>query len=251
MANAATTLTEVRANIANLERDYTAHKEKFEAWKVENAALAGHHSYDKYVQQFVDWEKGVLEQLQDMRKTVGISQMPRSASASAMDQYPQHSPMVDLDTQLNEALTKIKPADFMMAIFMMAQRDTAFLPKVFEVIKRETRGTGFSNPVLPQHTSSSYAHLPPAPSLHSYSMPPPSLQGVSSTYNLVSGPKSAPSAATAPPTVRYTQVTPYGAIPEGWAIRPAIHKQQNPPQPERVYTNPLPFKDYSQGSSLL
>lgn len=116
-------MSDAQATILNLERDYTIHKEKFEEWKKTNSKLAGNPSYNRYVEQFVTWEKGVFEQLRELR-----SSMVRQAAASE----PQ-LPMVNLDTQLNDILRKVTQAEFMVAIFAMAQKDPSFLPKVFEV----------------------------------------------------------------------------------------------------------------------
>uniref|UniRef100_A0A915DR20 Uncharacterized protein n=1 Tax=Ditylenchus dipsaci TaxID=166011 RepID=A0A915DR20_9BILA len=118
------------------ERDYASHKEKFEQWKQENAALSGHASYDKYVEQFLTWEKNVLDQLSELRRS-SVNVRPHQAVAGASSS--SELPMVDLDTQLNDALQKVKPAEFMVAVFAMAQKDPEFLKKMFQVIHRETK----------------------------------------------------------------------------------------------------------------
>lgn len=116
-------MSDVHATILSLERDYTIHKEKFEEWKKANAKLAGNLSYNRYLEQFITWEKGVFEQLQELRSTI----IPQSTALELQ------IPMVDLDTQLNDILRKVTQAEFMVAVFAMAQKDPLFLPKVFEV----------------------------------------------------------------------------------------------------------------------
>lgn len=50
------------------------------------------------------------------------------------------------------------------------------------------------------------------------------------------------------PARSYTQMTPVGAIPEGWVVDAAIRKTTKPPSPSRDYRKPpsIPFKDFSQ-----
>lgn len=109
--------------IATVERNYAKHKAEFEAWKKENEHLKGKDSYREYVEKFVQWEKGVLQQLQELRSSVARQPL----------QPEPMLPMVDLDTQLNEALRKVSQAEFMTAVFAMAQKDPTFLPMVFQV----------------------------------------------------------------------------------------------------------------------
>lgn len=116
-------MSDVHSTILELERGYAIHKEKFDNWKKANAKLAGHASYNSYVEQFLTWEKGVFEQLRELRA---------SCFRQPVGPEPQ-LPIVDLNTQLNEALNKISQPEFMMAVFSMAQKDPTFLKKVFEV----------------------------------------------------------------------------------------------------------------------
>ncbi|VDK29854.1 unnamed protein product [Anisakis simplex] len=48
--------------LANLERQYVEHKEKFEKWKVDNVKQRGSETYNRYVEQFHQWEMNVKEQ---------------------------------------------------------------------------------------------------------------------------------------------------------------------------------------------
>ncbi|VDK29836.1 unnamed protein product [Anisakis simplex] len=48
--------------MANLERQYVEHKEKFEKWKVDNVKQRGSETYNRYVEQFHQWEMNVKEQ---------------------------------------------------------------------------------------------------------------------------------------------------------------------------------------------
>lgn len=133
--------SETRNSIINLEKDYASHKEKFEKWKEENLAVSGHASYNNYVDQFLNWEKSVMEQLAEQKRRLK-SEMTAQSATQINDakqhrptiSLPSQIPMVDMDTQVNEMLQKVTPAEFMVAVFSMAQTDPNFLPKVFEVL---------------------------------------------------------------------------------------------------------------------
>lgn len=111
--------------IRALEQQYAEEKEKFEQWKKQNAALAGKESYKNYVDSFTNWERNVQEQLREMRAAVARQPLPA---------VPPQVPTADLDTQLREALEKIQPMEFVMAIFQVAGKDPSFLPIMFQVL---------------------------------------------------------------------------------------------------------------------
>lgn len=129
---------EIRNSIIVLERDYAIAKEKFDKWKEEYAALSGQPSYNNYVNEFLKWEKTMMEKLSEQKRLL----QTELASQSRVDTPPQRTttslpaqiPMVDMDTEVNELLQKITPAEFMAAMLTMGEKDKNFLPKVFEVI---------------------------------------------------------------------------------------------------------------------
>jgi len=243
-------MTDVRKTISNLERDYAAHKDAFLKWKEEHSTLAGHASYNEYVERFQTWEKGVFDQLKELR-----------ALAVRQPVAPQPQlPTVDLDTQLNDFLGKIAAPEFIMAFVTMARKDPSFLHKAFEVVTQESKGTGFSNAILPQNYSISTPYIRKQPvsdnttKMTSYlSKTPTNLEGFSpqtsqfSNSSYQHGARFTPQQGTRP----YVQITPYGAtanIPEGWALDAPIRKTPKHASPVREYRHPLnlPFKDFSQ-----
>lgn len=250
------TMTEAQKTIQTLEQDYKQQRNAFEKWKEENAHMSEHESYAQYVEQFRTWEKTVVEKLKQLRASV-----TRQPVAPAPE-----LPMVDLDTQLDTVLQEVNAPQFIMAFMTMAQKDPTFLKKAFEVVMEECRGTGFTNPILPQGIHASRS----TPAFGGYRQPTAMATGGSAIQSASSpGPNAGlylpaqpqsylagstlltPRYAGTPPTAStssFVQGTPYGMIPEGWAVDPAIRKQPKPASPMREYRTPmnLPFKDFSQ-----
>lgn len=103
----------------------------------ENASESDTQPYLEYVEQFCGWEKGVVDQLKDLRNS--IAKQPVAPEPEL--------PTVDLDTQLNmcetlplknvfvifRLLERVDAPQFILAFMTMAQKDPSFLKKAFEV----------------------------------------------------------------------------------------------------------------------
>lgn len=117
------TMADKAQQIARVEREYAKNKAEFEKWKKDNEHLKGRESHTQYIESFKQWEITMLGVLQELRTS--MARQPLAPEPML--------PTVDLDTQLNEALRKVTQADFMAAVFAMAQKDPTFLPMVFQV----------------------------------------------------------------------------------------------------------------------
>nr|CAD2182437.1 unnamed protein product [Meloidogyne enterolobii] len=258
---------EIQKAIQVLENEYKTRKEAFDKWREEHAALSDHKEFGIYVDQFRNWERTVLENMNNLKTALN-----KSKSIAK----PSELPTVDLDTQLENVLKEVSLPQFVLAFMTMAQKDPSFLKKAFEVVIEESRSTGFSNPILPQnavissrstpsfggyhqpsplasasasvHSSvsnnSSGIYLPPTPQQQQQ---PPQLVVLSSARYGVSGTPPTSSLATSGYSSN-TQMSNYGFLPEGWRVDPAIRKQPKTSSPIREYRSPinLPFKDFSQ-----
>lgn len=226
-------MSDLRATISKLERDYANHREAFKKWKDEHATLAGHASYNEYVDRFNVWERDALNQLRELR-----------ASAVRKPVAPEPElPTIDLSTQLNEFLEEITAPEFIMGFMTMVQKDATVLHKAFEVVLQETKGTCFSSPIFPQIPQASIKSQQPKTGYPSTSQLTPRSYGSTSalqSQNLVEGYQLKPSSS-------FSNLPQYGIIPEGWAVEAPIIKPSKTQSPAREYSKVnLPFKDFSQ-----
>ncbi|VDP14266.1 unnamed protein product [Onchocerca flexuosa] len=112
-------ITHITVALGRLEQQYVEHKEKFEKWKLNNIAQCGTETYNKYVEEFNEWEKGVKEQQRQLIEERNSLIAPQ-----------------DLDTTLDGLLAQISPKDFILAVVMMTSKDPTFFPALLSVLQK-------------------------------------------------------------------------------------------------------------------
>ncbi|WKY11051.1 hypothetical protein Q1695_002973 [Nippostrongylus brasiliensis] len=90
--------------ISSMERQYAEQKAKFEKWKIDNSRQIGTESYNKYVQQFLQWEKEVFEK---KAKVVALAQTESSTAIAGP---------ANVDSILGQLLDDVLPMEFLMAL---------------------------------------------------------------------------------------------------------------------------------------
>ncbi|CAJ0591227.1 unnamed protein product [Cylicocyclus nassatus] len=202
--------------ISSMERQYAEQKAKFEKWKLDNSRQIGTESYNKYVQQFLQWEKEVFE------KKARVAALVQSEAANAI------AGPANVDSILGQLLDDVMPMEFLMALVTVHMKDNTFLPCVIENFRKAQSGE-LPDPKLmatPQH------YLPAlAPSTTQYYQPISTVQHTTMTLH--------PGVPT--PVVAWPAATVSTTVPVGHKYRP--------PSPVREYKNPvanMPFRDFSQ-----
>ncbi|KAM3718030.1 RING finger protein [Dirofilaria immitis] len=112
-------ITHITVALGRLEQQYVEHKEKFEKWKLNNIAQCGTETYNKYVEEFNEWEKGVKEQQRQLIEERNSLIAPQ-----------------DLDTTLDGLLAQISPKDFILAVVMMTSKDPTFFPALLSALQK-------------------------------------------------------------------------------------------------------------------
>ncbi|KAK6014644.1 hypothetical protein OSTOST_19969, partial [Ostertagia ostertagi] len=112
--------------ISSMERQYAEQKAKFEKWKIDNSRQIGTESYNKYVQQFLQWEKEVFEK---KAKVVALAQSEAAIAGPA-----------NVDSILGQLLDDVLPMEFLMALVTVHMKDNTFLPCVIENFRKAQTG---------------------------------------------------------------------------------------------------------------
>ncbi|VDN00965.1 unnamed protein product [Thelazia callipaeda] len=112
-------ISHITVALERLEQQYLEHKNKFEKWKFNNIAQCGTETYNKYVEKFNEWEKGVKEQERRLIKERNSLIAPQ-----------------DLDTTLDGLLAQISLKDFILAVVMMTSKDTTFFPALLSALQK-------------------------------------------------------------------------------------------------------------------
>ncbi|VDO40271.1 unnamed protein product [Haemonchus placei] len=113
--------------ISSMERQYAEQKAKFEKWKIDNSRQIGTESYNKYVQQFLQWEKEVFE------KKAKVAALVQSEAAIAAGP-------ANVDSILGQLLDDVLPMEFLMALVTVHMKDNTFLPCVIENFRKAQTG---------------------------------------------------------------------------------------------------------------
>ncbi|VIO97782.1 spliced leader 30 kDa protein, putative [Brugia malayi] len=220
-------ITHITVALGRLEQQYVEHKEKFEKWKLNNIAQCGTETYNKYVEEFNEWEKGVKEQQRQLIEERNSLIAPQ-----------------DLDTTLDGLLAQISPKDFILAVVMMTSKDPTFFPALLSALQKfQAYGEARQASIYQAYAASAASYAPAAnrqyPSQIQYSNPK-TLQTANPSH-------------------------PYGAIRSDVLIdvtkrsydrlvgattgdELTARKNYRAPSPVRDYRNPstLPFRDFSQ-----
>ncbi|XGW02383.1 hypothetical protein V3C99_014427 [Haemonchus contortus] len=195
--------------ISSMERQYAEQKAKFEKWKIDNSRQIGTESYNKYVQQFLQWEKEVFE------KKAKVAALVQSEAAIAAGP-------ANVDSILGQLLDDVLPMEFLMALVTVHMKDNTFLPCVIENFRKAQTGELDQSKLL---VSASQYHPAVAPTPQYYH-PVGTASHAGLTLHTV-------------PSTAVTWATT--AAPAGPKYRP--------PSPVRDYKNPvasMPFRDFSQ-----
>ncbi|KAK6057313.1 hypothetical protein COOONC_05172 [Cooperia oncophora] len=86
----------------------------------------GTESYNKYVQQFLQWEKEVFEK---KAKVVALAQSEAAMAGPA-----------NVDSILGQLLDDVLPMEFLMALVTVHMKDNTFLPCVIENFRKAQTG---------------------------------------------------------------------------------------------------------------
>ncbi|KAK6756528.1 hypothetical protein RB195_014752 [Necator americanus] len=122
--------------ISSMERQYAEQKAKFEKWKLDNSRQVGTESYNKYVQQFLQWEKEVFE------KKARVAALVQSDSSSTI------AGPANVDSILGQLLDDVLPMEFLMALVTVHMKDNTFLPCVIENFRKAQSGELTDQPKL-------------------------------------------------------------------------------------------------------
>ncbi|EYC08150.1 hypothetical protein Y032_0067g19 [Ancylostoma ceylanicum] len=203
--------------ISSMERQYAEQKAKFEKWKLDNSRQVGTESYNKYVQQFLQWEKEVFE------KKARVAALAQSEAANTI------AGPANVDSILGQLLDDVLPMEFLMALVTVHMKDNTFLPCVIENFRKAQSGELTDQPKLLVPTQ----HFLPtvAASATQYYQPIGAVQHTTMALH--------PSVPT--PVVAWPAATVSTTVPVGPKYRP--------PSPVREYKNPvanMPFRDFSQ-----
>ncbi|WKY11053.1 hypothetical protein Q1695_002973 [Nippostrongylus brasiliensis] len=199
--------------ISSMERQYAEQKAKFEKWKIDNSRQIGTESYNKYVQQFLQWEKEVFEK---KAKVVALAQTESSTAIAGP---------ANVDSILGQLLDDVLPMEFLMALVTVHMKDNTFLPCVIENFRKAQSGE-FTDQSQLLASTAQYHHTlaPPTPQFYH------------------------PVGTTAHPAVALHATTPGTTVTWATTTAPAGPKYR-PPSPVRDYKNPvarMPFRDFSQ-----
>ncbi|KAK5967061.1 hypothetical protein GCK32_002130 [Trichostrongylus colubriformis] len=193
--------------IASMERQYAEQKAKFEKWKIDNSRQIGTDSYNKYVQQFLQWEKEVFEK---KAKVIALAQSEAAIAGPA-----------NVDSILGQLLDDVLPMEFLMALVTVHMKDNTFLPCVIENFRKAQTGELDQSKLLVS-----------APQYH------PSVAATPQFYHHVGAAShTGMTLHTAPSTVTWATA----AAPAGPKYRPPspVRDYKNP-------VANMPFRDFSQ-----
>jgi hypothetical protein len=109
--------------LSRMKIEHENSKAKFDKWIRDNEALAETKEYEEYVQNFRAWEKGMLE---------NIEQIQSSITRRPVEQVPQ-LPTQDLDGQLHAILDNIPIAKFTSALVQLCKQDHSIFKLLTEV----------------------------------------------------------------------------------------------------------------------
>ncbi|KAJ1374585.1 hypothetical protein KIN20_037297 [Parelaphostrongylus tenuis] len=197
--------------ISSMERQYAEQKAKFEKWKIDNSRQVGTESYNKYVQQFLQWEKEVFE------KKAKVAALVQSEASSAI------AGPANVDSILGQLLDDVLPMEFLMALVTVHMKDNTFLPCVIENFRKAQLGELTDQSKLLVTTTPQYHHnIAPTPQFY---------------HHVTTTPHT--SIGLRPSTASTVVAWPTSAPPVGPKYRP--------PSPVRDYKNPvanIPFRDF-------
>ncbi|MFH4981701.1 hypothetical protein AB6A40_008410 [Gnathostoma spinigerum] len=203
-----------------LEHQYVEHKEKFEKWKKENVKQHGTETYNKYLEQFKQWETGVQE------KQKQLARDRENLLAS------------DLDLMAEDVLSNISMADFVLAVTKMTSKEPSFFPHLLSTFQ-QFKWSGEAVHNMPQTYPAGLVYQ--QHSIPAY-MPPYAMSGTA-----VAHPYAAP--MTKDVTLSGKNIGISTATSDAWKVEDASKRHTyRPPSPVRDYRNPsnLPFRDFSQ-----
>ncbi|KAK6045666.1 hypothetical protein COOONC_16829 [Cooperia oncophora] len=183
----------------------------------------GTESYNKYVQQFLQWEKEVFEK---KAKVVALAQSEAAMAGPA-----------NVDSILGQLLDDVLPMEFLMALVTVHMKDNTFLPCVIENFRKAQTGELDQSKLL---ASASQYH-PSVENEQERRLGGSEVGGLKqhSSIHPVGTAAHAGLALHAAPNNAVTWVTT--TAPAGPKYRP--------PSPVRDYKNPvasMPFRDFSQ-----
>lgn len=213
--------------LTRLEQQYVEHKEKFEKWKINNIAQCGTETYNKYVEEFNNWEKGVKEQQRQLIEERNSLIAPQ-----------------DLDATLDSLLAQISPKDFILAVVMMTSKDSTFFPALLSALQKVQAYDEARQASIYHAYAASAATFAPsatrqysAPAQYSSSKSLPSSTGGSHPYAAV---RSDPDISKR----SFDRISGTASVGDEQPAR----KSYRHPSPVRDYRNPstLPFRDFSQ-----
>jgi len=233
--------------LSRMKIEYENGKSKHENWVKVNQEMAGTKEYVDYIEQFQEWEKQILKE---------IEQLQASLTRRPIEQAPQ-LPTQDLDGQLHAMLETISMAKFTAALVELCKQDLTVFKLITDIVNRETKGTGYHNSLLPNANRPGLPAIPPAfppplIQLPGTSQPPPFIQQNYLPRGIYTSPSTSsgvpPPQIYQTPTQQYvqTQLTPYGVIPADWTIDEPVKRKEPPPPQKRQYSIKMPFKDFTQ-----
>ncbi|KAL3985100.1 hypothetical protein ACH3XW_37240 [Acanthocheilonema viteae] len=220
-------ITHITVALGRLEQQYVEHKEKFEKWKLNNIAQCGTETYNKYVEEFNEWEKGVKEQQRQLIEERNSLLAPQ-----------------DLDTKLDGLLAQISPKDFILAVVMMTSKDPTFFPALLSALQKvQAYDEARQASIYHAYAASAASYAPSANRQY------PSQIQYSSTQTLRPSNPTHPYGAVRSDVPVDVTKRPYNNLlgaTKGDEL--TARKSYRAPSPVRDYRNPstLPFRDFSQ-----
>ncbi|VDM11009.1 unnamed protein product [Wuchereria bancrofti] len=220
-------ITHITVALGRLEQQYVEHKEKFEKWKLNNIAQCGTETYNKYVEEFNEWEKGVKEQQRQLIEERNSLIAPQ-----------------DLDTTLDGLLAQISPKDFILAVVMMTSKDPTFFPALLSALQKvQAYGEARQASIYQAYAASAASYAPAANRQY-----PSQIQYSNSKTLQTANPSHPYGAIRSDVLIDVTKRSYDRLVGATKGDELTARKNYRAPSPVRDYRNPstLPFRDFSQ-----